>query len=185
MIAPSCLGIERLSETCPCLRSKQLINESSLNHLDYRDTLQKINIEPENDGFQVRNLLFQGVSFRWTMLNFGECIWVCILKNSPRCNQWHPRSKSCSISPAHADNETEKQYPIRNDIFRVPFSTFMLSPHVWTKLIIIRGICKKALTPTDTWPPIHLLYCTWGLNPTKVMECLDKEKQFGWNNRSG
>ena len=100
----SCLGVERLSETCPCLRSKQLINKSSLNHLDYLDTIQKINMEPENDGIQVRNLLLQWVIFRWTMLSFGECsiIWVCTLKSSPRCNQWHPRSKSCRISLAHA-----------------------------------------------------------------------------------
>ncbi len=31
-------------------------------------------MEPENDGFQSRNLLFQGLIFRWTMLNYrGRC----------------------------------------------------------------------------------------------------------------
>ena len=34
-------------------------------------TLPKFNMEPKNDGFQVRNLLFQGAIFRWTMSN-GE-----------------------------------------------------------------------------------------------------------------
>ena len=33
-------------------------------------TLPKFNMEPKNDGFQSRNLLFQGAIFRWTMLNF-------------------------------------------------------------------------------------------------------------------
>ena len=34
------------------------------------DTPQKFNIEPENDSFRSRDLLFQG-SFSGSMLNFG------------------------------------------------------------------------------------------------------------------
>ena len=37
-------------------------------------TPPKFNMEPENDGFQIRNLLFQGAMFRWTMLNFRGVI---------------------------------------------------------------------------------------------------------------
>ena len=35
-----------------------------------RDTPSKFNMESENDGFQVRNLLFQGLIFRFQPLNF-------------------------------------------------------------------------------------------------------------------
>ncbi len=36
-------------------------------------TLPKFNtVSSEHDGFQSRNLLFQGSIFRWTMLNFGR-----------------------------------------------------------------------------------------------------------------
>ena len=57
-------------------------------HVDIIDrtvfTLHKFNMEAKNDGFQVRNLLFQGAIFRWTMLNFGRVsIWICPMHSSP------------------------------------------------------------------------------------------------------
>ena len=46
-------------------------------------TLPKFNMEPKNDGFQVRNLLFQGATFRWTMLNFGRVYTIYPWESRP------------------------------------------------------------------------------------------------------
>ncbi len=47
------------------------------------------NSSPKNDGFQARNLLFQGAIFGWTMLNFGR-----VSRTSPDINTskfvWSP-----------------------------------------------------------------------------------------------
>ena len=52
-------------------------------------TLLKFKMEPKNDGFQVRNLLFHDAIFRWTMLNFG------------RLALWHlAESQSLTLSPS-------------------------------------------------------------------------------------
>ncbi len=50
-------------------------------------TLPKFNMEPRNHGFQVRNLLFQGAIFRWTLLNFGR-VWAIGYRSLSFSSRW-------------------------------------------------------------------------------------------------
>jgi len=61
-------------------------------------TLPKFNMEPENDGFQVRNLLFLLLPFSDSMLNFGRLPQItnlpnCLLTRPPLFSTCRARRK--------------------------------------------------------------------------------------------
>ena len=85
-------------------------------------------MEPENDGFQLRNLRFKGLIFRWTMFNFkGVDHPIPLPKNIPP----PPKKKN--------DQLTMENTPTTNIFYFHPYYTWVDDP-IWLILVFFKRV---------------------------------------------